>query len=192
MSLPALSTHKPPDFEASTEGAFLKILYDAGFRLTKIDPTVNAFIQFAVSQKEWVLDVSCGFGMATIPIIMSGGYVIANDLEDQHLESIKRKIPIQHTEHLRTLKAVFPDEIQLENSLIAILISRFFRFFSDSKIEQSLAFSFQWLKPGGKIFIECEAIKERDLIIHTLSQSGFLVVPDTFSSRERGIIAQKP
>ena len=193
MNLPTLSTHVSPNFEPSAEGVFLKILYDVGFRLTTIDPTISAFIQFAASQKEWVLDVSCGFGVATIPIIMSGGYVIANDLEEQHVESIKRKIPTQHIEHLRTLKAVFPDEVQLEeNSVVAILISRFFRFFSDSKIEQSLALSFQWLKPGGKIFIECEAIRARDLIIRVLSQSGFLVVSDTFSSRERGIIAQKP
>lgn len=193
MSLPALSTHISPDFEVSVEGTFLKILYDVGFRLTKIDPIVSTFIQFAVSQKEWVLDVSCGFGIATIPTIMSGGYVIANDLEEQYLESIKRKIPTQHTERLRTLKAVFPDEIQLEeNSVVAILITRLLYFFSDTKIEYSLTHAFKWLKPGGKIFIGPKAIKEHDLIIHTLSKSGFLVASDTLPSRERGIIAQKP
>jgi SAM-dependent methyltransferase len=183
MNTPIMSTHTPPNFEPSAEGAFLETLYNVGFRLTEIDAIANAFIQFAIAKKGWTLDVGCAFGIATIPTIIGGGYVIANDLDEQYLDSIKWKIPPQYHDHLQLSKAVFPDDIQLEeNSLAGVLISRIFRFFTGSKIEQSLALCFKWLKPGGKIFIGCE------LMNSALTNAGFLIERSDFL----GIIAQKP
>jgi len=186
MNTPILSTHIPPNFESSPEGVYLKTLYNVGFRLTKISPLISAFIQFSINQKEWVLDVGCGFGIATIPIIIDGGKVIANDLNEQNLDSLKRKIPTESHGRLQFSNAVFPDGIVLaDNSLTAILISRFFRFFTNPKLERTLMLCFQWLKPGGKIFIGCN---KPELINDTLTNAGFLIErSDPF-----GIIGQKP
>lgn len=124
-----------------------------GYMLSKPEKYNEAFIEFASQAPGPVLDIGAAYGLATIPSLKKGAYVIANDLDMRHLEILKSKTPPSLLDHLELKPGRMPDQIDFEeNSLGAVLASRVLNFIMP--VELGLAFKkiYKWLKPGGKFF----------------------------------------
>jgi SAM-dependent methyltransferase len=91
--------------------------------------------------------------------LSKGAEIICNDIDESHLaileeEAVRQKLNLSK---LRTVCADFSYELDLPKaSLDGILIARVLHLFNGPRIEHSLKKAYQWLKPGGKIFIVAE------------------------------------
>jgi polyketide synthase PksL len=100
-----------------------------------------------------VLDIGAAFGVATLPALSQGATVIANDIDEAHLEHIARMCPPQHRDRLTLLKARFPDDIDLSpGSLGAVHASNLFNFLTPDELERGMVAIARWLAPGGRLF----------------------------------------
>jgi len=125
-----------------------------GFMTTTLDAYSKQFVEFAKDADGPVLEVGAAYGVATIPALQNGATVIANDLDERHLQILKDRTPEAFHSQLILKPGRFPDELELEeNSVSAILICRVLHFFDGETIERSIAKAHRWLKPGGKLFI---------------------------------------
>jgi SAM-dependent methyltransferase len=142
---------------------------------TKFVPTHNGYgwtstipNQITVALLEWlseldqsallILDIGAGFGVATVPLLETGVRVIALDLEQSHLASIRQETERKSiSNRLTTVRAQFPGSLHFEN-LDAIHCSNVLHFIPGSDIEIGAAKMYEWLKPGGKIFLQVGTI----------------------------------
>ena len=105
-----------------------------------------------------VLDIGCGFGVATLPALAAGVRVIANDLDAAHLESVKdQAVKRGFGDRLATVAGSFPDDLHFEN-LTAIHSSNVLHFLDGEEIERGAVRMSEWLRPGGKVFIQVGTI----------------------------------
>ncbi len=133
--------------------ALIVTLNRMGYMLSKPEKYIQAFIDFAPYAPGPSLDIGAAYGLATIPALEKGAYVIANDLEEKHLHILKNKVPSPLLDHLEIKKGRMPNELDFEeNSLGAVLASRVLNFVHPHELEISLAKIFKWLRPGGKFF----------------------------------------
>jgi SAM-dependent methyltransferase len=116
--------------------------------------TVAFFDLIASSYNPLVLDVGCGFGVATLPALALGAQVIANDLEPSHLSKVREKATEQGLDgNLTTVEGRYPDDLSFTN-LAAIHSSNVLQFLKGAEIERGAAAMFDWLRPGGRAFIQ--------------------------------------
>ena len=100
-----------------------------------------------------VLDIGAAYGVATIPALKNGAHVIANYLEEKHLQILKNKVPLSYLSHLDLKSGRMPNELDIEkNSLGAVLTSRVLSFVLPEELELSFKKIFRWLKSGGEFF----------------------------------------
>lgn len=100
-----------------------------------------------------VMDVGAGYGKLTRLALDKGATVISNEIsENQQLYTLKfiksnqKKRLYFHRQDIRTTS--LPN-----SSLDAIMFHRVLHFFKGKEIENILTKTYQWLKPGGKIYI---------------------------------------
>lgn len=135
------------------QDALIVTLNHRGYMLSQPETYIQAFIDFAANAPGPVLDIGAAYGVATIPALEKGAYVIANDLDERHLEILQRKVPGTLLDHLELRSGRMPSEIDFEeNSLGAILTSRVLSFLLPEELEVSFEKIFKWLIPGGKLF----------------------------------------
>jgi SAM-dependent methyltransferase len=123
--------------------------------------------QITVALLEWlsetkpaplVLDIGAGLGVATLPLLEGGARVIAVDLAESHLVSIRQEAERRSTlERLTTVVGQFPGTLDFEE-LDAIHCSNVLHFLSGSEIEIGATKMYKWLKPGGKAFLQVGTI----------------------------------
>ncbi|MBA3814394.1 MAG: class I SAM-dependent methyltransferase [Alphaproteobacteria bacterium] len=139
--------------QPAEQDALIVTLNRKGYMLSKPEKYIQAFIDFSPHAPGPVLDIGAAYGVATIPALAKGAYVIANDLHEGHLQILKSKVPPSLIDHLELKSGKMPDEIDFEeNSLGAVLTSRIFTFILPEEFEVSVEKIFKWLKPGGKLF----------------------------------------
>lgn len=139
--------------QPEAKDALIVTLNSMGYMLSKPEKYIQAFIDFAAHAPGPVLDIGAAYGLATIPALENGAYVIANDLDGRHLQILQQKVPHSRLDHLEIKLGRMPNELDFEeNSLGAVLTSRIFTFVSPKDLEISLEKIFKWLKPGGKLF----------------------------------------
>lgn len=128
-------------------------LNQMGYMLSQPEKYIQAFIDFSGHAPGPVLDIGAAYGLATIPALENGAYVIANDLDERHLQILKNKVPPSHLKRLKIKPGRMPNEIDFaENSLGGVLASRVLSFVLPEETELSFEKIFKWLKPGGKFF----------------------------------------
>lgn len=111
------------------------------------------FVDFASKCDGVVMDIGAAFGVATIPALQAGAKVIAVDICKEHLDTIPSKIDEDLKRNLLTIHAGFPDMNVPQMTLDGVYISQVFPFLTGQQIEAGIAKIYNWLKPGGKIFI---------------------------------------
>ncbi len=136
------------------EGKLLKTFNRMGHSITQLTEYSLAFIDFSKSAQKPVLDIGAAFGVCTIPALEAGARVIANDIDQRHLDIIKEKTPASLLPHLELKLGRLPDQLDFEeNSLSAIHASQVFHFLTGDEITIAFKKIFKWLTPGGKFFL---------------------------------------
>lgn len=136
---------------------FISTLNQMGFMTEFPDELSQEFIEFSSDSQKEVLEIGAAYGVATIPILENGGNVLANDLDQRHLNILKERTPERFRSNLELLPGKFPDEISLtENSLDGVLACRVLHFFTGDVINKSFQAVWSCLRPGGKFFVVCE------------------------------------
>lgn len=135
---------------------FIRTLNNMGFMLDELDDFSRRFVESAIKSDIPSLDVGCAFGVATIPAVLGGAKVVANDVHAEHLEILSAAIPSHLKDKLILHVGSFPDNFLNkfgENFFGNVLISRVMHFFSGDKIEECFETLYKLLIPGGKAFI---------------------------------------
>lgn len=116
------------------------------------------FVDLASQASGPVMDMGCAYGNAVIEALASGtNTVIACDMEAKHLAALQERVAATPwAPRLITQKGLFPDEYQFsQNSLAAIHTSHLLPYLTGDEVTRGLAKYFDWLAPGGKLFIVC-------------------------------------
>jgi SAM-dependent methyltransferase len=133
---------------------FVPTLNRQGFMNTRVDASMLAFITSARASVAPVVDIGAAYGVATIPALEAGANVIAVDVDERHLEILKRRVPMTCLKRLRTISASFPEGFQLDNDSIgAFLVSNVVHFLSPSRLQLAAKCLFDWLIVDGKVFL---------------------------------------
>lgn len=134
---------------------YVPTLNQMGYMSPSLDNIQMSFIKHCENNRSGLfLDIGCGYGIATIPVIQRGCRIIACDLEEGHLNILKAKIPEDKRHLLTLIKGHFANEIVFPKDCFeGINLSMVLHFLSMSTIERVLENIFFSLKKGGRFFI---------------------------------------
>jgi len=134
---------------------YLPTLNNMGYMSPSLDQVQLAFVNESKGNSNGrFLDIGCGFGVATLPLINEGCHIIACDLEARHLEFLNGKIPPEKKSLITLMRGHFPNEISLPgNSIDCVNLSMVLHFLPPSIIRKTFAEIFKILKGGGKLFL---------------------------------------
>lgn len=107
----------------------------------------------AIKSEMVVMDVGAGYGALTRHALNKGAIVINNEIsENQQLYNLKHINPEQKAKLYLNHQDI--RQVSLPNHSVDLLIMhRVLHFFKGPDIENILTKAYQWLKPGGKIYI---------------------------------------
>ena len=113
----------------------------------------EAFVAHAVETRGHMLDIGAAYGVSTLPALQGGAHVIANDLDQRHLDILKNRAPQEHHPRLTLMKGKFPHEVAIaQGSLDGIFACWVLHYLPGEELEQAFVKMFDLLKPGGKCF----------------------------------------
>jgi SAM-dependent methyltransferase len=138
---------------ASSVPGLIPTLNNTGWMTETLDDHSRAFTEFAPSAPGECLDIGCAYGVATLPALAGGARVLACDLEPRHLTILRQRVPDRDRERLRCLPGRLPDVDFPAGAFGAILCARALHFLMPSGIELSVRKMFDWLAPGGRVFL---------------------------------------
>jgi len=139
---------------AEATGTIQRTMNKMGYTIRELTKYSQAFVHYARHTQAPTLDIGAAFGVATIPALRSGAQVIANDLDDDHLQTIAGNVTPEERERLQLVKGRFPYDLDFEdNSLGAIHASQVLPFLPGAELLEGIQKMFRWLKPGGRVFI---------------------------------------
>jgi SAM-dependent methyltransferase len=118
-----------------------------------LDALSLAFALHARSSARETLDIGCGDGIATAAAIERGGYVLAVDPEAAFLTRVRERVPTERHARLHTQIGALPGVDFASSRFAAVHAAYVFQLLAGSDIERSLGKIYQWLQPGGKVFI---------------------------------------
>ncbi|MBX9786384.1 MAG: class I SAM-dependent methyltransferase, partial [Alphaproteobacteria bacterium] len=134
---------------------YLPTFNNMGYMSPSLDQIQLAFVnQSKRNPNGRFLDIGCGFGVATLPLINEGCHVIACDLDERHLKVLKGGIPTEKKSLITLKQGHFPNEICLpENSVDYVNLSMVLHFLPPPIIRKMFTTIFKVLKGGGKLFL---------------------------------------
>lgn len=140
--------------EPDSSGLFVATLNKTGYMTTQLDIYSKEFVDYAAQTEQYVIEVGAAYGVATRAALERGAKIICNDLEQRHLDIIKQQITEEEKTRIKFVAGSFPYETNFPaNSFGAVLICRVIHLFDGDTIEYSLRRIYDWLIPGGKLFI---------------------------------------
>lgn len=134
---------------------YIPTLNCMGYMTPTLDHIQEAFIEHcSMNHSGHYLDIGCGFGLATLPVIEKGCHIIACDLESKHLKVLNENVSEKNRNLLTVMTGHFPDELTFpKNHFDGINFSMVLHFFSPNRIEKVFQELFFCLKPGGRLFL---------------------------------------
>src|SRR5260221_6684621 len=91
---------------------YIPTLNRMGFMSPALDEIQSAFVNYCKNKRSGnFLDIGCGFGVATLPVIKNGCHITACDLEGKHLEVLRRNVPEGKSSFLTLIQGHFPNEV---------------------------------------------------------------------------------
>jgi SAM-dependent methyltransferase len=99
------------------------------------------------------LDIGAAFGAACVEALRTGARVAANDLDEGHLEELRRLAGAGA--RLEAKPGHFPDGLHFEaGSLWSVHMSNVAHFLTGKKLEYGLRLIRRWLRPGGRLYLQ--------------------------------------
>jgi MHS family proline/betaine transporter-like MFS transporter len=139
--------------KSSSPDNLIATLNKQGYMLTSLHEYSKAFVEFSAIAPGPVLDIGAAYGVASILALKKGAHVIANDIDNRHLEILRKITPKSCLKNLELKIGKIPGEVSFsENSLGAVLASGVLHFLSGEDLVKSIDQIYKWLKPGGKLF----------------------------------------
>jgi SAM-dependent methyltransferase len=125
------------------------------------------FIQFSKTVSP-VLDMGCAYGSVILKALDEGAKkIIACDMEQKHLDILRAQLSETESQRVEILKGLLPNGFSINpDSVAGIYISHVLEYLNGREVGESLENFYQWLKPGGKLFIKCYTIKISDTLIY--------------------------
>lgn len=146
-----------PQMPPAESHGFVPTLNRYGYMSLALDPFMSAFVDFCATAAKPCLDIGAAYGNATLAALEKGATIIANDIEKRHLDILLDRVPAASRGRLITVCGAFPEEIYFPaQSIGAILIARVAHFFDGPRVETAARKAFDWLAPGGKMFLTAE------------------------------------
>ena len=143
---------------------FVGTLNKMGFMTTGLDPVSSSFIEFAPSAPGPALDIGAAYGVASLPALRLGMKVIANDIDERHLEILRNNAPNSLRANLTLAPGAFPEGLNFAaGSIGCALVCRVLHFFPGSKITLAAQTLYSWINSGGRAFIVAETPYVRTL-----------------------------
>lgn len=104
-----------------------------------------------------VIDIGAGFGVASIPAMEAGAYVIVNDIDQLHLDHVAslayEKGQISRCQLLNAALPNLPDVLPLD----AVHASNVLHFLSGDEIVLAAKWMHRNIKVGGKVFLQMQS-----------------------------------
>ncbi len=139
-------------------GQLIPTLNKQGFMSAVLDPYTKSFIMQLAGSKQPVLDVGAAYGIATIEMLNNHINVIANDLDEKHLQILNDNVSEEHKHLLKCRSGDFRELDIPENTLAGILSIRVLHFFTGEMIKKAVQQFYKWLQPGGYLCIVVDTI----------------------------------
>ena len=126
-----------------------------GWASERLSPLSEAFVAFAAGEALPVLDIGAAYGAASLAALKAGASVIANDLDDEHLQEISSRVPDNARGRLQLKSGSFPRGVHFDSrTLGAVHASNVFHFLTGRQLDEGMRAIAQWLRPGGKLFVQ--------------------------------------
>lgn len=137
-----------------------------GYMSPSLDQTQESFVNYCLANPSGLfLDIGCGYGVATLPVVEKGCQIVACDLEPRHLDVLTKSVPKEKLSLLTLITGHFPNNITFpENHFDGINFSMVLHFFSPHIIERVFQEIFFCLKPGGRLFLTTSSPYQRVLV----------------------------
>ena len=120
------------------------------------DDITKNFIEFSKLAKSPVLEIGAAYGAVTLEALKNGATVIANDIDEKHLEEIYNNCDLNLKKNLILIQNDYDNLNFLQDSLSAILCNRVIHFFDPEKTLRTIKKAYTWLEKGGKAFYTVE------------------------------------
>ncbi|WP_299490090.1 class I SAM-dependent methyltransferase [uncultured Shewanella sp.] len=125
-----------------------------GVMVKQFSNVSQAFIRDAASATHDLIDMGCAYGIATLPILEMKKHIIACDLEQQHLDILQAETPKALLPFLSLKQGCFPYDYDFKShSISGIHCSYIFHFLKGGEVIEGIKKSYDWLIPGGKLYI---------------------------------------
>lgn len=125
----------------------------------------KAFASFSKTASP-TIDMGCAYGNTVIAALDAGAEnIIACDMEKQHLDGLSHQLNDAEKQRVTFKQGILPDGFDFTNNSIAgIHASLVLPYLNEQELDKALGKFYQWLKPGGKLFILCYSIYIRELV----------------------------
>ena len=112
------------------------------------------------------IDMGCAYGNTVIAALEAGAQdVIACDMEEEHLRDLSDQLSESEQQRVTTKQGVFPNGFDFTPSSISgIHASLILPYLTEQELDEGLQNFYQWLKPGGKLFVLCYSIFIKELV----------------------------
>ncbi|MCP5322438.1 MAG: class I SAM-dependent methyltransferase [Candidatus Paracaedibacteraceae bacterium] len=129
-----------------------------GYMTTQIDQVGYSFLDFAQQRPQPILEIGAAYGHVALEAAKRQIPIIVNDLDQRHLDALVKRADEKHLKYILPLLGNFPKDLVFKpNSLGSILICRVLHFFPPEEWIQAMHVMFEWLAPGGKLFMTNES-----------------------------------
>lgn len=144
---------------------YVPTLNRMGYMSPALDEIQAAFVNYCTNNTTGnFLDIGCGFGVATLPVVNQERHVVACDLEKKHLDVLKTNVPQDKQSFLTSMTGHFPNDITFpENTFEGVNFSMVLHFLPPQTIKKALQEIFKSLKPGGRLFMTTSSPYQRVL-----------------------------
>jgi len=141
-------------------GAFIPTLDRQGAIWLYVDQVSESYLDFVKETRGVMLEIAAGYGHLVILALEAGAAkVFANELDPGQLAIVQSRVPAEYSSQLVCCLGAFPEQTLFpDGSFDGIYNARLFHFFTGDRIRNSLAATYRWLKPGGRIFLVNDAI----------------------------------
>jgi SAM-dependent methyltransferase len=136
-------------------GQVAVINQDGGYAIIYLDPISEKFVAYCKTIDQPVLDIGAGYGTASLEVLNNATCpIIAEDIGIENLLILRKRSDPKHFDRLFLNSNRFPDQLELPpHSLGAVSICQVLHFLRGEEIDLGLQKIYDWLVPGGKLFI---------------------------------------